>query len=72
MPGPGSQRPSLAVSAPAGTDQYRSKARKWSMRMASNRREAPSTLLIHQPKPSRFWAAQSYRGLPHSWPSAEK
>ena len=42
------------------------------MRMASNRREAPSTLLIHQPKPSRFWAAQSYRGLPHSWPSSEK
>ena len=42
------------------------------MRMASNRREAPSTRRIHQPKPSAFMAAQSYKGLPHSWPSAEK
>jgi hypothetical protein len=62
----------MAVGQLAGISQYAAKPRKWSTRTRSARASSCFMRAIHQAKPSRAMAAQSYSGLPQRWPVAEK
>ena len=70
-PGPRCQRPDAAVRAPAGTAQYETNPRKWSIRARSNSDIVRRSRSTHQRYRRRRSAGQSYSGFPHSCPDAE-